>query len=49
MDVINPGYREEDAAPALSASISLGSTFNCELARPGGERLGCEPCEQGVQ
>jgi beta-glucosidase len=31
LGVINPGFREEDTATALPASIALGSSFNPEF------------------
>ena len=49
MGVINPGFvnREGDTATALPASILLGSSFNPELARAGGEMLGREARSRG--
>jgi beta-glucosidase len=49
MGVINPGFanRKGDTATALPASILLGSSFNAELARAGGQMIGRESRSRG--
>ena len=48
MGVINPGLQtERDTATALPASILLGSSFNPELARAGGQMIGRESRSRG--
>jgi beta-glucosidase len=47
LGVTNPGYREGDSATALPAGISLGASFNPELARASGEILGREARSRG--
>src|SRR5215472_16114792 len=47
LGVTNPGYREGDSATALPAGISLGATFNPELARRSGGMLGREARSRG--
>src|SRR5215469_2017108 len=47
LGVTNPGYREGDSATALPAGISLGATFNPELARASGGMLGREARSRG--
>jgi beta-glucosidase len=47
LGVTNPGYREGDSATALPAGISLGASFNPELARASGGMLGREARSRG--
>src|SRR5215475_5838602 len=47
LGVTNPGYREGDSATALPAGISLGASFNPELARVSGGMLGREARSRG--
>jgi beta-glucosidase len=47
LGVTNPGYREGDSATALPAGISLGASFNPELARASGGMLGREARKRG--
>jgi beta-glucosidase len=47
LGVTNPGYREGDSATALPAGISLGASFNPELARASGGLVGREARSRG--
>jgi beta-glucosidase len=47
LGVTNPGYREGDSATALPAGVSLGASFNPELARASGGMLGREARSRG--
>jgi len=47
LGVTNPGYREGDSATALPAGISLGASFNPDLARASGGMLGREARSRG--
>jgi beta-glucosidase len=47
LGVTNPGYREGDTATALPAGISLGASFNRQLARAAGVMLGREARSRG--
>lgn len=48
MGVTNPGYRPDDpGATAFPASILIGATFNPEIAREGGVRIGREARSRG--
>lgn len=42
LGITNPGYRKDDTATALPASLVLGSSFNPKLARESGALLGRE-------
>ena len=42
LGITNPGYRPGDTATALPCGLSLGSSFNPELAREAGRLLGRE-------
>lgn len=47
LGITNPGYREGDTATALPSGLSLGSSFNPELARSAGGLLGREARSRG--
>jgi len=47
LGVTNPGYRPDDTATALPASLALGASFNPALARAAGTVLGREARSRG--
>ncbi len=47
LGVTNPGYRPGDTATALPAGISLGASFNPDLARVSGSLVGKEARHRG--